>query len=362
MKILLVSGPGISLKEPYNSGIESFMVSFAKQLSAEGHEVDIIAAEADENSSFKIKNPFKSQHSAKHKYVESQIEKFRFKNFPVASYDVIHYHMFYPHLLKAGLSFNKNIFLTLHSPPDAARISVYSEVLKRGNFRFVAISKRIKNLWDFALQTDIPLINNGIDLDLWPVEKAVEKEYLLWSARINEEKNPAAAIKLAQKTQLPLIIAGRIASQKYFDEQVKPHLNDQIRYVGHMTQQKLNGFAQRAFAFLATATWQEPFGLAALEMLASGIPVVGFKTAVPPNWNDECVLVADSTDWQDLPDLVSKSFTVNAEKCRKFASGMTVQKMTADYISLFENVLNESNKAVSVKENQEVSQAATLVS
>ena len=47
MKILLVSGPGISLKEPYDSGIEAFIVSFANQLVVVGHQVEVIAADAD---------------------------------------------------------------------------------------------------------------------------------------------------------------------------------------------------------------------------------------------------------------------------------------------------------------------------
>jgi glycosyltransferase involved in cell wall biosynthesis len=186
---------------------------------------------------------------------------------------------------------------------------------------------------------DIPLIHNGIDMDLWPTNSPRSGEYLLWSARINEEKNVAAAIRVAKHMQMPLKIAGRIADQRYFDEQVKPHLNDQIQYVGHVTQRELSNLAKKASAFLATATWQEPFGLAALEMLASGIPVVGFTTAVPPDWEHETVLTTTSLNWEDLIELVSGSNAVSPTACKAFASTMSIQHMTSNYIRLYSEAL-----------------------
>ncbi|MBE7174505.1 MAG: hypothetical protein INR73_28295, partial [Williamsia sp.] len=58
LNILLVSGPSISLKEPYNSGIEAFIVSLAGQLVDEGHTVDVVAGEAEADVSFKLINQF----------------------------------------------------------------------------------------------------------------------------------------------------------------------------------------------------------------------------------------------------------------------------------------------------------------
>ncbi|MFD1257713.1 glycosyltransferase [Mucilaginibacter terrae] len=161
----------------------------------------------------------------------------------------------------------------------------------------------------------------------------------MWSARINEEKNVAAAICVAKHLQLPLKIAGRIADQYYFDKNVKPHLNSQIQYVGHVTQRELSSLAKKASAYLATATWQEPFGLAALEMLASGVPVVGFSTAVPPDWEHEGVLTTASLRWQDLVELVRKSNVIGPDTCAAFASNMNIQNMTSNYIKLYREAL-----------------------
>ena len=339
MNILLVSGPGISLKEPYNSGIEAFIVAFANQLVDEGHVVDVIAEEAEASAKFMLVNPFTAFTSEKPAFFKRFKEKYQFKHLDVDSYDVIHYNMFYPHLLKAGSHFNKTSFLTLHSPADKKRILAYKKISRRSDVIFVAISERVKHQWDRALGLDMPLIYNGINMDLWPTNSSRGREYLLWSARINEEKNVAAAIRVAKHMQLPLKIAGRIADQHYFDEKVRPHLNSQIEYVGHLTQRELSGLAKKASAYLATATWQEPFGLAALEMLASGVPVVGFDTAVPPNWKHESVSTTASLRWQDLIELVRKSSAISPGTCKEFASKMNVQNMTSNYVKLYKEVL-----------------------
>lgn len=340
MNILLVSGPGISLKEPYNSGIEAFIVAFANQLIDKGHVVDVVAEQAEANAKFALINPFSSTGSVgKFNLLKRFIERYQFKKLNVGFYDVIHYNMFYPHLLKAGLQFGKSSFLTLHSPVDKKRASAYRKLSRQSEMVFVAVSERVKRQWDAALSTNLPLINNGINMNIWPTKSSSDREYLLWSARINEEKNVAAAISVAKQMQLPLKIAGRIADHDYFEAKVKPHLNSQIQYVGHVTQRELSGLAKKAVAYLATATWQEPFGLAALEMLASGVPVVGFNTAVPPDWEHESVLTTTSLRWQDLVGLVKKSSNVNPDTCKAFASNMNIQNMASNYVKLYEEVL-----------------------
>lgn len=350
MNILLVSGPGISLKEPYNSGIEAFIVSFANQLVDQGHAVDVVADEAEDTAKFTLVNPFNASITAEPDFFTRFKEKQKFKNLNVDSYDIIHYNMFYPHLLEAGLHFNKTSFLTLHSPADEERISAYKKISQQSDLTFVAISERIKQQWDRALGVDIPLINNGINMDLWPTNDAGDRQYLLWSARINEEKNVAAAICVAKHMHLPLKIAGRIVDQHYFDEQVRPHLNDQIQYVGHLTQRELSSLAKKAYAYLATATWQEPFGLAALEMLASGVPIVGFNTAVPTNWDHDSILTTASLRWQDLVGLVRMSNAIGPDICKEFASTMNIQSMTSNYVKLYKEVLLQkrfNEKAIS---------------
>ncbi|MBE7178623.1 MAG: glycosyltransferase, partial [Mucilaginibacter polytrichastri] len=168
MKILLVSGPGISLKEPFNSGIEAFMVSFANQLVDEGHVVDVIAGEIDADAKFSLVHPFTGFVTDKPGFLKRLKQTRQFMKLDVNAYDVIHYNMFYPHLLEAGSRFHKTSFLTLHSPADKKRIAAYKKLCRQNDITFIAISDRVKRFWDRALGMDLPLINNGINMDLWP--------------------------------------------------------------------------------------------------------------------------------------------------------------------------------------------------
>lgn len=317
------------------------MVSLADRLIGEGHVVDVVAHDAEAEATFKLVNPFTERSLVKLGFIKRVQEKLQFEKLDVSPYDLIHYHMFYPHLLKAGMRFNKSSLLTLHSPADSKRIAVYQKLSQKSDLTFVAVSKRIKQQWDSALGVDMPLIDNGINMDVWPTKNSADREYLLWSARINEQKNVADAIRVAQYMQLPLKIAGKIADQHYFDKNVKPHLGSLIEYVGHVNQRELNVLAKKAIAYMATATWQEPFGLAALEMLASGVPIVGYHTAVPPDWEHESVLITKSNRWQNLIALVEKSGAVSAEMCNAFASGMNIQGMTSKYVNLYQQMLSK---------------------
>ena len=345
MNILLVSGPGISLKQPYQSGIESFIVLFANQLTCKGHKVDVVAAEADADAKFNLLNPFDHRSTDELIFYKQIKEAHQFINLPLDAYDVVHYNMYYPHLIEVGMHHKANSFLTLHSPADTKRVSFFKELSEHSKLILVAISARIKLQYDRALSTHLPIINNGINLDNWRTATERKPKYLLWSARITKEKNVVAAIRLAQSMRVALKIAGRIVDQEYFQKEVKPHLNGQIQYVGHVKQQELKNLAQNTYAYMATATWQEPFGLAALEMLASGVPVVGFNTAVPQEWQHESVLTTASLRWQDLPALVKKSEAISPETCREFASHMSIDKMTSSYIELYGKVLLSSKVA-----------------
>lgn len=341
MHILLVSGPDISLKEPYNSGIESFMVMLANQLVKAGNTVDVIARDADPAVSFTVIDPFVKARPIRNPLLRVKAERRAFAAIDTDAYDVIHYNMLYPHLYEAGAAFHKPSILTLHSPIGTKRLRAYKKFDRIADVTFVAISERSKEVWESALHVETPLIHNGIDLTLWPVKPEHHDDYLLWSARITEDKNPLAAIKLAQHLGKPLKIAGKIVDKRYFATRVKPYLNDKIQYVGHLKQQRLSELAQNASAYLATATWQEPFGLAALEMLASGVPVVGFDTAVPPDWNTECASVVPSTKWQDLIAPLESSPAITPQMCRSFATTMSIRHMAENYTHLYDEILRK---------------------
>lgn len=336
MKILLVSGPGITLKQPYSSGVESFMISFAKELSAEGHLVHIVAKDADFHRNIKIKNPFKV-FPKDINYIHDFSD---FVELIHSTYDILHFHMFYPELINLAVLSGKPVVITLHTLPDEQRILAYKKIARNANVNLVAISERMKKEWESELGFEIDLIQNGIDISKWNSPEETDKAYLLWSARITEEKNVNDAISLARYTGHDLVIAGRIVDHNYFEATVRPYLNQKIRYAGHLTQPELCNLAGGAMAYLATAVWQEPFGLAPLEMLACGIPIVGYKSAVPEEWRHESVLTSETQDWKALVPLLNQSAKIHSHSCKAFAATMSLNTMTSEYMKLYQTLLS----------------------
>jgi glycosyltransferase involved in cell wall biosynthesis len=73
---------------------------------------------------------------------------------------------------------------------------------------------------------------------------------------------------------LPLLIAGIIQDRTYFREQVEPHLDQAIRYIGPVDVPGKNALFARARALLHLNTIPERFGLVLAEANAAGVPVI----------------------------------------------------------------------------------------
>jgi glycosyltransferase involved in cell wall biosynthesis len=87
-------------------------------------------------------------------------------------------------------------------------------------------------------------------------------------------------IELARRTKLPLRMAAKVYDdheQVHFDEVVKPALADpevEIEFLGEVTQQERDPLYAGARATIMLGAWPEPFGLVAIESLATGTPVI----------------------------------------------------------------------------------------
>jgi glycosyltransferase involved in cell wall biosynthesis len=97
---------------------------------------------------------------------------------------------------------------------------------------------------------------------------------LIFLGRIHPDKGVHLAIEVAQRTGLPLLIAGIIQDQGYFREHVEPHLNQTIRYIGPADVAGKNALFKRARALLHLNTIPERFGLVLVEANAAGVPVI----------------------------------------------------------------------------------------
>jgi glycosyltransferase involved in cell wall biosynthesis len=119
-------------------------------------------------------------------------------------------------------------------------------------------------------------VYNGIDLSLYPLQHS-RGDHLIFLGRIHPDKGVHLAIEVARLSGWPLLIAGIIQDAIYFREQVEPHLDQQIRYIGPVDVPGKNDLFARARGLLHLNTIPERFGLVLAEANAAGVPVIAMN-------------------------------------------------------------------------------------
>jgi len=182
-----------------------------------------------------------------------------------AEFDLIHSHYDFMALTYSRLV-KTPVLTTIHGFSSPQIMPVY-EKYRDGYFVSISNSDRAPGLNYLAT------VYNGIDLSLYPLQQRGGDD-LIFLGRIHPDKGVHLAIEVARLSGLPLLIAGIIQDRTYFREQVEPHLDGTIRYIGPVDVAGKNELFRRARALLHLNTIPERFGLVLVEANAAGVPVI----------------------------------------------------------------------------------------
>ena len=226
---------------------------------------------------------------------------------------------------------------TLHVPP----MPVLKEAIdKRIDGHYVSVSKCNAKSW--GLEDKCTIIPNGVNTNVFKYCPFYHEDYVVWSGRICPEKGTHYAIEAALKAGVNLVIAGHIFNQEYYEEKVKPFIdNNQIKYIGHLGRNDLVKLLQGAFATLFTSIWDEPFGLVIIESLSCGTPVIGFNSgAIKEILTDDTGIIVNKEDVNSLAKSITKAKDLFCYSCRKLViDKFSIESMTVSYINKYIEII-----------------------
>jgi glycosyltransferase involved in cell wall biosynthesis len=167
--------------------------------------------------------------------------------------------------------------------------------------------------------------------------------YLAFIGRISPEKRVDRAIAIARAVGMPLKIAAKIdrVDEAYFRAEIEPLLEHPgIHYIGEIDDRRKASFLGEASALLFPIDWPEPFGLAMIEAMACGTPVLAFRHGAVPEVVDDGVTgyAVDSMD-EAICALGGVLALDRGRVRRRFEERFSVRRMAQDYVRIYQRLV-----------------------
>jgi glycosyltransferase involved in cell wall biosynthesis len=340
LRIAMLAPPWIPVPPPGYGGIEFVVALLCDALVEVGHEVDLFCAPGS-SSTARVRPVLDEAHPNEigRGLIEADHVGRAFDAIETAAgedrpFDVVHDHCGYTPLAMAN-RLDTPLVHTVHGPFDDETTPYYAVHGAKGHLVCISQSQRSFAPPEANAES---VVYNPIDVDSIPV--GYEKDdYLLWVARMVEEKGPHRAIRVAQATGRRLILAGPVqpGHERFFADEVEPHIDGQmIQYVGEVGGARKHHLFADAFAFLLPITWPEPFGLVMVEALAAGTPVLAFAHGAAPEIVDHGVTGFLVEDEDEMAAMVEQAKDIDPNRCRQaMAERFAPDQVAAGYEAVY---------------------------
>jgi glycosyltransferase involved in cell wall biosynthesis len=342
MRIAQVSPLYESVPPALYGGTERVVSYITEELIRAGHEV-VLFASGDSNTSAELvpvcesalrlfsncSDPFSIHFILMEEVLKRQHE-----------FDIIHSHVDCFGFV-IGRRTHVPVISTLHGRLDLWEyrrlFNEYSEI------PLISISNAQRNPLPSA--NWIATVYHGLPVNLYsPVYKP--GEYLVYVGRISPEKKVDSAIEIAIKAGIPLRIAAKVdkVDREYFENRIKPLLDHTlIEFLGEINDKEKNELLGSALAFLHPVDWPEPFGLAMIEAMACGTPVIARRRGSIPEVVDHGITgYIFETDDEAVRYICDDLSRFPRIQCRRhFERRFSSERMTMDYCSVYDMILNK---------------------
>ena len=221
---------------------------------------------------------------------------------------------------------------TIHGFSGAGILPAYA----RSRSSFVSISES-----DRSPELDyVATIHHGIDLTALPFQPDAGDDLVVFG-RVHPDKGTATAISIAAATGRRLVICGPVQDERYFTEQVEPHVDgDRVTFLGSVGSEERAQVLGSAAVLLHPIAFDEPFGLSVVEAMACGTPVVAYRRGSMSEVVDEGVTGFLVEDIDSAVTAISAAVQLDrrlvAARARERYS---VTRMVSEYLQVYEQLI-----------------------
>jgi glycosyltransferase involved in cell wall biosynthesis len=188
----------------------------------------------------------------------------------------------------------------------------------------------------------VATVHHGLPDEVCPLNPSPprgEGRYVAFLGRASPEKRLDRAIDIARAAGVRLRIAAKIHSSDgpYWRSRIAPQLVDpMIEYVGEVDEASKPAFLGNATALLFPIDWPEPFGLAMIEAMSCGTPVIAWPNGAAPEVVDEGVTGFLVRSVPEAVEALRRAARLDRMRVReRFDQRFSAARMARDYLAVY---------------------------